>query len=239
MANMDKDLHLNFDENVLFYEVEKYDETDMNMLTDEEQAIVEDANNKFLAEAIEKACMSTFSICPCQMPEFIARNERKRTIMNIAPQAYQPTITQDDIDAYRFAVIVVSEHGFMKGVSSIIRECKKCHKIEYWGNAEIFAHLLAEITTNFIGMQAAEEMQHKITDVATTAENPLGANAVLTDIPEEGTGNLIMEDLPGDSDKIIDATELFASNKDEDEDIPQTPYAPEDSEENCNQGSPE
>ena len=226
MATMEKDLHLNFDENVLFYEVEKYDETDLEMLTEEEQALVEQANNKFLTESIEKACLSTFSICPCRMPEFIARNERKRTIMNIAPQAYQPTVTQEDIDAYRFAVIVISEHGFMKGVSSIIRECKSCHKIEYWGNAEIFGHLLAEITTNFISVQAMEEVQARVTDIDSSDENPLGADAVLTDIPESGTDGLVMEDLPTtDPSKAINASDLFASKQED--------------EENCNQGSPE
>lgn len=198
MAVLGKDVHLNFDEDVIFYEVEKYEDTNLDNIPEDELENIEKNNMKFLTEVVETEIMKTFSICPCQMPDFIMRNERKRQIMAVPPQAFQPTIEQEDIDRYRYAVIVVSEHGVMTGVSCYMRECKTCHKIEYWGDVEVFAHLLAEITTNFVTLKQEEEQVEVISDVDVDADNPLGAGAILTDIPENNTEGLEVSDIPED-----------------------------------------
>ena len=140
----------NYDENVTFYEVELDDSYDPDATdTAENIEAMEAANDKFLTDQLNMKIMNTFSICQCSMQEWISKNERRRAIMNTPPQQYMPFIEQEDIDSYKYAVIAIAERGYLKDVSAIVRECKKCHRIEYWGDIAIYAHLLAEITTNF------------------------------------------------------------------------------------------
>ena len=79
---------LNFDENVTFFEIEKYDDTDLSHLTPEQQKELDNLNMKFLEETVEPRVKQTFSVCPCCMQDFIARNERRRQIMAADPRTY-------------------------------------------------------------------------------------------------------------------------------------------------------
>lgn len=140
----------NYDENVTFYEVELDDNYDPDAAdTSENLAEMENANDRFLTDVLNARIMSTFSICQCAMQSWIDKNERRRAIMNIPPQQYVPAIEQEDLDNYKYAIIAIAERGYLKDISAIVRECKTCHRIEYWGDINIYAHLLAEITTNF------------------------------------------------------------------------------------------
>ena len=185
---------LNFDENVTFFEIEKYDDTDLSHLTPEQQKELDNLNMKFLEETVEPRVKQTFSVCPCCMQDFIARNERRRQIMAADPRTYQPVIEQEDMDNYRYSIVAISERGFMKGVSSTVRECKKCHKIEYWGDAVIFGHLMADITTNFMNMLQEAERQGQVTDMnIQSAADILGDDTMLVTIPDENDPELTME----------------------------------------------
>ena len=149
---MAEKLHINLDENVIFYEVDEVDEA--RTKTEEEMKEIETANVKFIEERLEPSILNTFDVCKCRMQAFMERNEARRRLMNVPPQAYQPTIDQSDIDSYMYAVVVISHDGRYKAVNSIIRMCKQCHKIEYWGDINIYARMVAEITTNFLTAQA-------------------------------------------------------------------------------------
>lgn len=183
MALLGKDVHLNFEDDVIFYEVERDESVNLDDLPQEVQDEIEAKNTKFLTEVVEPEIMKTFGICQCNMPEFIARNERKRQLLAVPPQAFQPTIEQEDVDKYKYAIIVISDHGVMTGVSCFMRECKTCHKIDYWGDVSVFAHLLAEITTNFVTMNQETESE-EVSEVDVDADHPLGPGAMLSDIPE-------------------------------------------------------
>lgn len=192
----DGKLHINFDDNVLLYVVDKSDIPDyMGTLPREEQEKLNAKNDKWITDVLEHSILSTMEICPCQMQDFMIKNERKRQIMNIPPQAFQPTLDQSDIDKYRYAVIVIADKDEMQEVSAIIRECKVCHKISYWGNVAIFGKLLADITNNFYSKVAdsgdpfdaelggAETVDPNETmDVEVTDDNPLGENTLLEDL---------------------------------------------------------
>jgi hypothetical protein len=174
----------------LFFEIEKEDDFILDSLPEDERNAIEEENLKFMEEEIEPQVKRAFAVCTCQMGDYIQRMESKRTLLNIPPQQYNPVIDQEEFDKYSYAVIVISEHGKMTGVSAIIRSCKTCHKLDYWGDIEIFGHMIAEITTNFVSAKQAEEQYEtevltNTEDVDTTAENPLGNGAVLTDIPTD------------------------------------------------------
>lgn len=210
---MDKSIKLDFDENVLFYEIEKEDDFVLDDLPEDERNKIEEENLKFMSEAIEPQVKKSFGICPCQMGDYVQRMEQQRIIRNIPPQQYNPVIDQKEFNKYMYAVIVISEHGKMTGISAIIRSCKFCHKLDYWGDIEIFSHMVAEITTNFVSAKqcdAEEEMQEPevvMEDVDTTDENPLGEGAVLTDIPSDPTtpDTLETEDIAvGDPTAVVE-----------------------------------
>lgn len=189
MAVFGENVHLDFDKNVLFYEIEKYDDTDLSALPEEVREEIAQANLQFLTEVVENHVKDSFSVCNCLVSSFLERNEQRRKILNLSPQGYVPEISQDDLDSYRYAVIVVSEHGYMTGISCVMRECLHCHEIKYWGNVETFAGLMAEVTTNFISAQLSAQAEEAaniaetIGEVDTDAENPLGPDAMLTNIP--------------------------------------------------------
>lgn len=209
MARTTNELHLNFEEDVIFYEVEQDESVNLDELPQEALDEIEAKNTQFLAEVVEPEIMKTFSICPCNMNDFVARNEQKRKTNAMLGVDFEPTIIQEDVDKYRYAIIVISNRGIMTGVSCYMRECKNCHKIEYWGDVEVFAHLLAEITTNFVTMKQDTSAEDVILDIDADSENPLGPNAVLTDIPEMNTSDL----------EVVDIVE---------EECGETPYGPEE-----------
>lgn len=172
---MGEKLHINLDENVIFYEVDEVDEGKTR--TEEELKEIEAENVKFIEERLEPSILNTFDVCKCRMQAFMERNEARRRLMNVPPQAYQPSIDQSDIDSYMYAVIVISHDGKYKAVNSIIRMCKQCHKIEYWGDINIYARMVAEITTNFLSAQAeaANHTNHD-DDVQNTTEADVDLN---------------------------------------------------------------
>lgn len=168
------------EENYLIYDVDMASEQQLAAMTEEEMTASDEASLKFEAEQIKPTIMSHMGICECRMQEFMERHQREAMISNVDPRLLPHTIKQEDVDQYKFAVVTISEKNKMTGISTIIRECKKCHKIDIWGDSNILAHLIAEVTTNFYTNQNAEQNNMEPADPAL-----FGKNMVMEDIGDE------------------------------------------------------
>lgn len=149
---MDKynDTTIDYEENVLFYEIEENDTFDYDALSNDEKRELDEYNAQKNDEFTNSLLDTIFpdNICRCSVTDFIKREMSKaKLITNGQPM---PTLRQEDVDNFKFAVTVITKNGRYDTVSTIIRECKKCHKIEYYGSAEVFSQLLSEATVNFI-----------------------------------------------------------------------------------------
>ena len=148
-------LHLDFENNVVFYEVDKAKE--LLPMTEEELQAINEANDKFITDVIEAELFRNFNMCSCSTNEVMMRHIRRCNLLGKSPDQVPITLEQSDIDNYRYIIIVISENRKNLGVSTIIRECKKCHRWEIQGDSGIFGLMLADITKNFISAKTVEE----------------------------------------------------------------------------------
>lgn len=161
---------INYEENVLFYEIEENDDFDYDALTEEDQKALDSYNAQKDDEFTNTLLDTIFpdNLCRCQVADFIKREMSKaKLITNGQPT---PTLRQEDVEQFKFAVTVLTKNGKHDTVSIIVRECKKCHKIEYYGSAEVFTQLLNEATVNFINNSRDPEEVQSI-DVAQVMED--------------------------------------------------------------------
>ena len=126
-------LHLDFENNVVFYEVDKAEE--LLPMTEEELKAINEANDKFITDVIEAELFCNFNMCSCSTNEVMMRHIRRCNLLGKSPDQVPITLEQSDIDNYRYIIIVISENRKNLGVSTIIRECKKCHRWEIQGDS--------------------------------------------------------------------------------------------------------
>lgn len=161
----------NFDENVIIYEIDKYD--DSHTMSEEEIQEMNASNNNLLNSVIQEKILNDYYPCPS-----CAGKKRNSgiTLLNDQP-------IEDDPSQYNYAVIVISEHGRYVGVGAIIRECRRCNKIEYWGDLETYAQVMAgtmtQITTMRTQMEAGETLD--VSD-PSVMQSLFGDGCVLTDV---------------------------------------------------------
>lgn len=161
----------NFDENVIVYEIDKYD--DSHTMCEEEIQEMNASNNNLLNSVIQEKILNDYYPCPS-----CAGKKRNSgiTLLNDQP-------IEDDPSQYNYAVIVISEHGRYVGVGAIIRECRRCNKIEYWGDLETYAQVMAgtmtQITTMRTQMEAGETLD--VSD-PSVMQSLFGDGCVLTDV---------------------------------------------------------
>lgn len=148
-------LHLDFENNVVFYEVDKAKE--LLPMTEEELQAINEANDKFITDVIEAELFRNFNMCSCSTNEVMMRHIRRCSLLGKSPDQVPITLEQSDIDNYHYIIIVICENRKNLGVSTIIRECKKCHRWEIQGDSGIFGLMLADITKNFISAKTIEE----------------------------------------------------------------------------------
>lgn len=165
------DVIKNFDENVIVYEIDKYD--DPHAMSEEEIQEINASNNNLLNTVIQEKILNDYYPCPS-----CAGKKRNSgiTLLNDQP-------IEDDPSQYNYAVIVISEHGRYVGVGAIIRECRRCNKIEYWGDLETYAQVMAgtmtQITTMRTQMEAGENLD--VSD-PSVMQSLFGDGCVLTDV---------------------------------------------------------
>lgn len=185
-------LKLSLDDDMSFYEIETIATGDIAITPE-----IQKKNEEFMKNVFEPQILRTVSICPCRMPEFMERNARRAKLMGIPPERMNPTIEQEDVNQLKYGVVVLSENGVHTGVSAIVQECRKCHKINYWGNADVFSRLVAEVTTNYFSN--TEENAYGVTEVAEDGSIFGDPNLIVTPIDEPASD--------ADSDTIQDPEE--------------------------------
>lgn len=136
-------------ENVDFYEIDidnpPFDEGNF---TADEMEVRNAHNDKFIEEELQKKLLPLCAPCACRMQEVIARTQRRASLLQ-AKGPVAPTLEQEDVDAYKFGVIVTMSDGMYQEISCIIKECVQCHHIDIWGNSTVITRLMAETFTHY------------------------------------------------------------------------------------------
>lgn len=199
-VNGSRGLKIDYNENVVFFEVELAD-FDVDSLSASERKELEVANNNFIATQLTPLLLNKINPCECRIGE-VQQKHMRRAQLSGNPNTYIPYPDQDDVDAYRYGVIVLAENGKLTAVSTIIRQCKRCMKIDYWGDVVIFSRMVAEVTTNFFSAQARMAAAEAAQDQADAealkdevAETPSEENFGEVTTPE---GEPEVEVRPGD-----------------------------------------
>ena len=165
---MDK-LMINLEENVIFYEIEENDTFDYEKLRESDKKELDDYNEGKMKEITENLLRDVVeNICRCSQGEIIKREMQTSRLLTNNTHPNQIRLRQEDIDQYKFVLIITTKDGRYESVDTIIRECKKCHEITYKGSAEVFGHLVVEATANMkthiARQKAQEEDQQEVID---------------------------------------------------------------------------
>lgn len=151
MANK---LKINLEELAL-YEVD-LDEVpfDFGALSEEERKEIDAFNDKYIEEVLQPELMRNVGPCPCRMPEIMERHARKSALLQ-NPNSINNVIeiTQEDVDAWKFSAVLYMVHGKYTDIKLIVRECRKCHSISFWGDSEVFVQLMAESITRLYNVK--------------------------------------------------------------------------------------
>lgn len=161
MSANDRNIELDFERNVIIYEIDKFD--DEIQRTDEENIKIHEDNMRFLNTMVQDKIIHDYFPCPCKHGE------------------------EDDANNYNYGLIVVSEHGKYEGIAGITRECKSCNKIEYWGDLEAYTQCMAQVLTPLIGVRTQfEDIQDvDFNDTTDGLEEVFGPGCVLVDIDSD------------------------------------------------------
>ena len=160
----------NFEDNVIVYEIDKYE--DSRTMTEEQLQDMNAHNSNLLNTVIQEKILRDYYPCPSCAGK---KRDSGITLLN-----EQPII--DDPSQYNYAVIVISEHGYYVGVGAIIRECRRCNKIEYWGDLEAYAQVMASTLTQITTLRTQMEECAINIDSPDKMNELFGDNCVLTDV---------------------------------------------------------
>lgn len=179
----------NFEENVIVYEIDKYD-TPRETSPEESDEIMQN-NAKILETIIQQKILDDYYPCPSCA--------KKGSNSGLTLLSEQPV--QDDPSMYNYAVIVISEHGRYVGIGAIIRECKRCNKIEYWGDLEAYAQVMAGTLTQLTTMrtQIEESAQEVEIGDGNTLADMFGNDCILTNVEESTIDPNTVETTPIDT----------------------------------------
>ncbi len=183
------ELSIKFEENVLFLIVDKFD--DELERTPEETAELNQKNQEWITATLVPKLLSLSGFCPCRMSEVYERAQRRQTILQgfATDGGDMIQLTQEDVDTYKYVVVVVAEHDQYESISLIIRECKKCNKLDFWGDSTMLGTAMGRIINESYTLAdmvpaPAEDAspEEGITDIDVTSESPLGEGAVFEDL---------------------------------------------------------
>ena len=186
---------INYEENVLFLEIEKNDDFDEAALSDEEYNEIKRQNEKLTHDHVTTKLLANAGVCNCQMEAFTKKHMAKAKLLYGTNQAYQQQyqakVEQEDVDKFKFSVIVTTENGVMNPEPAcIMRECKFCHKVDIWGDIDVLTRIVAESTANKITNQQMEE-KRELEAEARAAEEA----AMVKDVIEEEVQDVEFENI--------------------------------------------
>ena len=189
------EITINYEENVLFLEIEKNDNFDDSLLSDEEYDRLKKKNEKLTHDHVTTKLLSNTGVCSCQMEEFTKKHMAKAKLLygtnQLYQQQYQANVEQEDVDKFKFSVIVTTENGVMdEEPACIMRECKYCHKVDIWGDIDVLTRIVAESTANKITNQQMEERREQEAEARAAEEA-----AKIEDITEEEAQDVEFENI--------------------------------------------
>lgn len=143
-------------EDVTWFEVDldKYP-IDLDALSEEERNAIEEFNDKYMNEQIGPKLIMYADPCPCRMAEVMQKHQRRAQL--VGAQNYIPTKEQDDLDAFKFSIITTIHEGKTVSLDCVIKECRRCHRIEIFGDSSVLIRLMAESFRNYKTSQEEEE----------------------------------------------------------------------------------
>lgn len=128
---------------------------DLDALSEEERNAIEEFNTKYMNEQIGPKLIMYADPCPCRMAEVMQKHQRRAQL--VGAQNYIPTKEQDDLDAFKFSIITTIHEGKTVSLDCVIKECRRCHRIEIFGDSSVLIRLMAESFRNYKTSQEEEE----------------------------------------------------------------------------------
>ena len=128
---------------------------DLDALSEEERNAIEEFNDKYMNEQIGPKLIMYADPCPCRMAEVMQKHQRRAQL--VGAQNYIPTKEQDDLDAFKFSIITTIHEGKTVSLDCVIKECRRCHHIEIFGDSSVLIRLMAESFRNYKTSQEEEE----------------------------------------------------------------------------------
>lgn len=128
---------------------------DLDALSEEERNAIEEFNDKYMNEQIGPKLIMYADPCPCRMAEVMQKHQRRAQL--VGAQNYIPTKEQDDLDAFKFSIITTIHEGKTVSLDCVIKECRRCHRIEIFGDSSVLIRLMAESFRNYKTSQEEEE----------------------------------------------------------------------------------
>lgn len=130
---------------------------DLDALSEEERNAIEEFNTKYMNEQIGPKLIMYADPCPCRMAEVMQKHQRRAQL--VGAQNYIPTKEQDDLDAFKFSIITTIHEGKTVSLDCVIKECRRCHRIEIFGDSSVLIRLMAESFRNYKTSQEEEAEQ--------------------------------------------------------------------------------
>ena len=128
---------------------------DLDALSEEERNAIEEFNDKYMNEQIGPKLIMYADPCPCRIAEVMQKHQRRAQL--VGAQNYIPTKEQDDLDAFKFSIITTIHEGKTVSLDCVIKECRRCHRIEIFGDSSVLIRLMAESFRNYKTSQEEEE----------------------------------------------------------------------------------
>lgn len=158
-------------ENLMIYEIDSDDygecETSRKLLDE-----INSDNDQFITEKLVPSLLSRCAPCSCRMQEIAEREIRKAQLLGRAPSP-NIALTQEDVDAYKFGVVLTMEKGRYTKINLIVRTCKKCKDIHFWGEGDVFTKLMAEAFTRMADIEKSKESEDPESEIANDQNNEL------------------------------------------------------------------
>lgn len=162
-------------ENVDFYEIDldnppfNPDIADADYLESVETENAEFTEKKLIPEMLRAAAP-----CQCRAGEFMAKNQKRAMLLGVRPgEQFAAQLDQEDVDANQFGAIVMMRQGKYTDIACILRECKRCHKIDIYGRSNVITRLFAESYTHYAEAEEAELIATDL-DVDPNVETDIG-----------------------------------------------------------------
>ena len=117
----------------------------------------EKANAEFLNKLGEH-CAEIVTPCMCNAHEYMKRQAAKARLLQGTGADFVAGPDQELVDGFKFSAILVMNAEKYTAVSAVIKECKNCHRLEYFGDSSVLAQLMAEATVNHMNSEEPAEV---------------------------------------------------------------------------------